>query len=237
MSFENESKEDSLLARDSECLMKMETTLSFVRHGQVYNPKKIFYGRLPGFRLSDKGKEQADSAAKRLNNSPLAAVFSSPLVRARQTARQIIKYHPKLLLKISVHLTEVLTPFEGFPSETIDTRAGDVYAGTPPPFEQPIDIVTRVLTFIASVRSIYTGKHVVAVTHGDIITFMTLAAMGQALTVENKRNMVWWGITDGYPAPASITTFTYHTAAREERPHVSYWKPFWTEDKHPRRRP
>jgi len=207
-------------------LMKLKTTLSFVRHGQVYNPKNIFYGRLPGFRLSDEGNKQADSAAKRLNDCPLAAIFSSPLLRARQTARKIIKYHPNLLLRISIQLTEVLTPFEGFPSATVDTRKGDVYTGSAPCFEQPIDIVNRVQKFIASVRRIYADKHVAAVTHGDIITFMTLLARGQPLTVENKRNMVPWGITDGYPAPASITTFTYQTTSMDERPQVTYLSPF-----------
>jgi len=62
----------------------MPTVISFVRHGEVYNPDSIFYGRLSGFRLSDKGNYQAVKAAETLNASRLAAIFSSPLLRARR---------------------------------------------------------------------------------------------------------------------------------------------------------
>ena len=33
------------------------TVVHVVRHGEVYNPDRILYGRLPGFRLSDRGVE------------------------------------------------------------------------------------------------------------------------------------------------------------------------------------
>ncbi|MEM8862270.1 MAG: phosphoglycerate mutase family protein, partial [Chloroflexota bacterium] len=45
------------------------TTISFVRHGEVYNPNKIFYGRLPRFGLSDLGCEQAIAAGDYLDSS------------------------------------------------------------------------------------------------------------------------------------------------------------------------
>ncbi|MGA8116806.1 MAG: histidine phosphatase family protein, partial [Actinocatenispora sp.] len=34
-----------------------------LRHGEVYNPEKILYGRLPGYRLSDRGVRMAEVAA------------------------------------------------------------------------------------------------------------------------------------------------------------------------------
>ena len=66
--------------------MTTQTSIFFVRHGHVYNPQKILYGRLPGFRLSDLGREQAQAAAVALRDIPLAAAFSSPQLRTRQTA-------------------------------------------------------------------------------------------------------------------------------------------------------
>ena len=40
--------------------MSEETTVvHLLRHGEVFNPDKIFYGRLPGFRLSDLGLRMA----------------------------------------------------------------------------------------------------------------------------------------------------------------------------------
>ncbi len=39
------------------------TVVHLLRHGEVYNPQGIFYGRLPGFRLSDLGHRMAERAA------------------------------------------------------------------------------------------------------------------------------------------------------------------------------
>src|SRR5688500_10709904 len=40
------------------------TTLLLVRHAEVYNPDQILYGRLPRFRLSDVGQQQAERLAR-----------------------------------------------------------------------------------------------------------------------------------------------------------------------------
>jgi broad specificity phosphatase PhoE len=40
------------------------TTIHLLRHGEVHNPTKVLYGRLPGFRLSERGLEQAEVAAR-----------------------------------------------------------------------------------------------------------------------------------------------------------------------------
>ena len=34
-----------------------------MRHGEVFNPERVLYGRLPGFRLSDLGQQMAEAAA------------------------------------------------------------------------------------------------------------------------------------------------------------------------------
>ncbi|WP_462188450.1 histidine phosphatase family protein, partial [Frankia sp. CcWB2] len=58
------------------------TRVHLVRHGEVFNPEKILYGRLPGFRLSDKGQQQAKVTAEFLAELDVAAVVASPLDRA-----------------------------------------------------------------------------------------------------------------------------------------------------------
>lgn len=35
--------------------MEYPTSISFVRHGQVHKPRRVFYGRLPSFPLSEEG--------------------------------------------------------------------------------------------------------------------------------------------------------------------------------------
>ena len=69
--------------------MSERTTVHLLRHGEVYNPEKILYGRLPGYHLSDLGREMADLAAAALAPRDVVEVWSSPLERAQETAAPI----------------------------------------------------------------------------------------------------------------------------------------------------
>jgi broad specificity phosphatase PhoE len=60
-----------------------------LRHGEVYNPDHVLYGRLPGFHLSEHGVEQAKLAAAFLEERDIRYIVSSPLERAQQTAQPL----------------------------------------------------------------------------------------------------------------------------------------------------
>ena len=64
----------------------MKTTVHLLRHGEVYNPQGILYGRAPGFVLSDRGHAMAARIAERLGDRDITHIVSSPLERAQQTA-------------------------------------------------------------------------------------------------------------------------------------------------------
>lgn len=64
----------------------MRTVVHLLRHGEVFNPTKILYGRLPGFRLSELGVQMAKAAADSVAGHDITWLVSSPLERARQTA-------------------------------------------------------------------------------------------------------------------------------------------------------
>jgi broad specificity phosphatase PhoE len=66
-----------------------QTVVHLVRHGEVYNPDGVLYGRIPGFRLSDAGEAMAVMAAEALKDRDVTVVRSSPLERAVQTAAPI----------------------------------------------------------------------------------------------------------------------------------------------------
>ena len=102
---------------------------------------------------------------------------------------------------------------------------GDLYTGSQPPFEQPRDIVVRILKFIARVRKNYRGQQIVVVTHGDNITFMILWAKGLDLSPKYKSNLSATGILNHYPATTSMTTFIYRTSLADECPEVEYTGP------------
>jgi broad specificity phosphatase PhoE len=196
--------------------------LTLVRHGRVHNPDKIFYGRLPGFALSSEGLREARCAAQTLSREPLAAVYTSPLLRARQTARAIQACHGHLRIRTSALLTEVYSPYEGQPTNVVNALGGDVYSGSAPPYEQPQDIVRRLQKFVRRIRRHFAGRQVVAVTHGDVITFMLLWVNDLPTKPQYKRNLSVAGIADRYPATASMSTLVYRTSSIDERPLIFY---------------
>jgi broad specificity phosphatase PhoE len=205
--------------------MKQVTQISFVRHGHVHNPGAVFYGRLPGFGLDAQGVQDAQRAGRALCGNNIAAVFSSPLLRARQTGREVLSSNGGQPLRISKLLTEVHTCFEGRPSAEIDALQDDIYTGAPPGCEQPSDIAARGMRFMQRMRRQYAGKHIAAITHGDIIVFMILWAKAMPLTPANKLRFSASGVLDAYPATGSITTFIYRTLSLDEKPAVRYLKP------------
>jgi broad specificity phosphatase PhoE len=69
--------------------MTTHTTVHVLRHGEVHNPSKILYGRLPDFHLSELGKQMAKAAAEALAKHDVTYVVASPLERAQETAAPI----------------------------------------------------------------------------------------------------------------------------------------------------
>jgi broad specificity phosphatase PhoE len=88
------------------------TIVHVLRHGEVHNPQKILYGRLPGYRLSELGARMAKAAAQALAERDIAFVVSSPLERARDTAEPIAAQF-KLPVALDDRLLESLNWFEG----------------------------------------------------------------------------------------------------------------------------
>ena len=209
--------------------MSTSTQITFVRHGQVHNPQQVIYGRLPGFRLSALGEQQAAAATEALRDESLAAVFSSPLLRAQQTAQILLSRRPDVPLYTSEHINEVSFVFEGQPLATMESRNWDLYTGVDPEYDQPPDVVARVRQFLAEVRCDYAGQHVIAVTHGDVIAFIALWAFGVELVPANKHTLDAHGLAEDYPAPASLMTLTYAPGVDSGRPTVTYRRPYGEE--------
>lgn len=65
------------------------TTVHLVRHGEVYNPKKILYGHMPGYHLSSRGNSMAVATSKFFRGRDVTYLAASPLERAQETARPI----------------------------------------------------------------------------------------------------------------------------------------------------
>ncbi|CAO5230792.1 histidine phosphatase family protein [Frankia sp. AgKG'84/4] len=147
------------------------TRVHLVRHGEVFNPGKVLYGRLPGFGLSDKGQSQAKVTAEFLAGLDVAAVVASPLDRAQQTAAPIAAAHG-LTVQVDPRLIESRNAFEGrtFEAGPAVLRYPRMWRLLANPFRpswgEPYDeIATRMLAAVAEWRDAHLGRHVVLVSH------------------------------------------------------------------------
>ena len=61
------------------------TKVHVMRHGQVENPGGVLYGRLPGYGLSELGRQMAQRMATYWQDVPLTHLRCSPLQRAQET--------------------------------------------------------------------------------------------------------------------------------------------------------
>ncbi|CAN5442459.1 histidine phosphatase family protein [soil metagenome] len=90
----------------------MRTTVHVLRHGEVFNPDRVLYGRLPGFRLSEAGRAMASTAARSLAGRDVTYLVSSPLLRAQETAGPLSEQFG-LTIATDDRLIEAANAFEG----------------------------------------------------------------------------------------------------------------------------
>jgi broad specificity phosphatase PhoE len=65
------------------------TVVHLMRHGEVYNPTGVLYGRIPDFHLSELGRKMADRVAEHVAGRDIVHLVSSPLERAQETMEPI----------------------------------------------------------------------------------------------------------------------------------------------------
>lgn len=194
------------------CASQLQLTrLSLVRHGEVQH-RENYYGRLPGTWLGPVGQAQAQATAQVLQDQAVAAVYSSPLLRTCQTAMAILERHPGIPFTIDPRLLEVFTPFDGEPMAVLEARNFDLYTGVGPPYEQPADVLARVLDFARDCCGRWPGQQVVAVTHGDVLAFLLGWALDLPPEPAARTRLAERGLPEPYPACASITTLSFQEA-------------------------
>jgi broad specificity phosphatase PhoE len=89
------------------------TTVHLLRHGQVENPTRVLYGRLPGYHLSTLGVQMAEAAASYLKDIPFTHLRCSPLERARETMAPVAATRPERAVVIDDRLIEADNLFAG----------------------------------------------------------------------------------------------------------------------------
>jgi broad specificity phosphatase PhoE len=149
----------------------MRTTVHLLRHGEVHNPDKILYGRLPGFRLSQDGLQMAHDAAAALKGRDVTEVVASSLQRAQETAEPIAGAFA-LPISTDDRLIESENHFEGTQfgvgDGALKNPANWPYLWNPfrPSWGEPYhQIARRMLAAAEDARDRNLGHEVVCVSH------------------------------------------------------------------------
>jgi broad specificity phosphatase PhoE len=159
------------------------TTVWLARHGEAHNPNNVLYARLPRVRLTAEGRRQAEALARVLRRRPLAAIYSSPMLRARRTADAILAAHSELgRFRIDSDLLEVRTAWQGEPNATLEQIDWDLYAHPRHPDDDTlVGISTRMQRWLRRMLKRHAGQEVVGVSHGDPILILVGTLKGLPL--------------------------------------------------------
>lgn len=182
------------------------TTVHVMRHGEVHNPEKVLYGRLPGYRLSENGQAQAQAVADALADRDIVLVVASPLQRAQETAKPIAD---RLGIDVATDhdLIESVNYFQGRRISPGDGAWRDprVWWQLRNPFtpswgERYKDIAVRMTTAIDNARAKAAGHEAVVVSH-------QLPVWTLRRHLENKR--LWHDPRRRQCNLASLTSFVF----------------------------
>ncbi|MCL4392301.1 histidine phosphatase family protein [Patescibacteria group bacterium] len=173
-------------------------TIYLVRHGESEGNIGKVVGGNPA--LTENGKKQAAKTAQKLKDVRFDAVFSSNLLRAKQTA-EIIALEKKLAVETRDIIRERSygsldgTDADKFGELIREARANlGKLAGAvkfhntyPEGVENNIDLASRMITFLREIASAYAGKTVLVVSHGGIMrAFLIHLGFG---TYQNFKSM------------------------------------------------
>src|SRR5262249_21394884 len=152
-------------------MTKPSTVVHMLRHGEVFNPEKILYGRLPGYRLSELGVQMAKAGAAHLSGHDVTYVVASPLERAQQTAEPFAAEF-ELPIAVDENLIESANFFEGKRVAVGDGALRDprnwwvLRDPVTPSWGEPYrQIAARMFTALLSARERAEGHEAVCVSH------------------------------------------------------------------------
>jgi probable phosphomutase (TIGR03848 family) len=151
------------------------TTLFLIRHAHTDWIGHSIAGRQPGVHLTSEGREQAARLIGRMGHLSIAAIYSSPLERARETAAPLAA---ALGLEVRDCMEATELDFGEWVGQSIPDLAADPrwrafnhfrsFSGMPGGELMP-EVQTRIAATMVRLRAAHPGQAVVLVSHGDVI--------------------------------------------------------------------
>ena len=165
------------------------TELILVRHGQTEsNLKKLLQGQSDGA-LTDKGREQARMIALVLKNKSIDKITSSPLIRAKETAEEIAKYHNLQVIENPILREWNCGTLDGLPAEELfkaREKAGvPISEFRPDGGETLIEVHQRASQFLDEINTKHGGLCVVVCSHGDFLRMLISLLMDISIEEAN----------------------------------------------------
>ncbi len=158
-----------------------------IRHGQTPTTGQILPGRAPGLHLSEHGRTQAEAVAQRLTGVNLAALYTSPLERARETAAPTEAATGKTA---TVEPALLECDFGDWTGEQLSSLAKlkqwRLVQTAPSTFRFPggesfVELQTRMIALLERLRIAHPGGIVACFSHADPIKALLTHAMGTHL--------------------------------------------------------
>jgi probable phosphoglycerate mutase len=164
----------------------MNTELILIRHGETaWNRERRMQGQTDT-PLSDTGRAQADAVGRRLARHPFAALYSSDLARAWETAAAIARAHERShdIRREPALRERTFGVFEGLTYDEMAQRYPDEHARfsardpdyAVPGGESPRQFFERSLACLDAIARAHEGESVVVVTHGLVLDTLHRAA-------------------------------------------------------------
>jgi broad specificity phosphatase PhoE len=202
--------------------------LFLVRHAEALaNPDLRYLGSRDD-PLTELGQWQAKQLAQALAAFKLAAIYTSPLTRALETARQLARMHHLAPISDARLAEAAMGTWEGLRRTEIIERSPEDAAQhqrweadptvSPPGGESIADVQTRVLACVHDLAQRHSGAAVVVVSHVGPIKALLCAAMDVPLTAARRMfldsatvSVVDWGAAAvDWGVPAVLRLYNAH---------------------------
>jgi probable phosphomutase (TIGR03848 family) len=163
------------------------TTILLIRHAQADLPAHTLAGRLGNIHLSDAGHQQAEELGVRLEPLPIAAIYSSPLERAIETALPTTRR-----IGVDLKIAEALNDLDygrwtGRNHDDLRTDPAWIAFNQSrsltriPSGESIHEVASRAMGEIERLRQAHPDQLIAAVTHADVIRVVIAHCLGVAI--------------------------------------------------------
>ncbi len=160
---------------------RQSTTIYLVRHCDYKIINDLVARHLPGVGLSTTGKNQAQKLSQYFKSKHIQAIYTSPLLRTRQTAQAIAQAVNKRPKNNSL-LIEVKSPIKKITHQEL-TLYDFIYDHPKhsPKGETRQEVYERMQKYTNLMLKKHPGENIIAVSHGDPIMLLVYGLVDQNL--------------------------------------------------------